>query len=154
MQKIKQQRRFTALLVLTGLSACSVARAQQVAARQHPYAPEEFIKLDVSFGGPGAPEIRTATMSIFLQTQGVAGQDGFETQVNGGNPKPMSTTSFELSLQIPMRIVTGNYKLVIHAYPKIGGQVDYESGKDFYLPIRIENPLHFETPTVSVKEKR
>jgi hypothetical protein len=130
MRKIKQERRFTALLVLIGLSACS-AIAQQIAVTQHPYAPEEFIKLDVSFSGPGAPEIRTATMSIFLQTQGVARQDGFESQVRGGSPKPISTTSFELSLQIPKRVVTGNYKLVIHAYPRIGGQVDYESGKDF-----------------------
>jgi hypothetical protein len=75
MQKIKQKRRFTALLVLTGLSACSGALAQQIAVRQHSYAPEEFIKLDVSFSGPGASEIHTATMSLFLQTQGVAGQD-------------------------------------------------------------------------------
>ena len=139
-----------ALLALAGMSVCSVALGQEVT-ETHTYKTGESIKLEVSFSGPGASEIRAVGMQLIIQSPHLADQEGFLDQVIGGNPKRSSPTSFTLSLPVPTNAATGDYQLVIDANPEAGGVIAYKTPSDFQLPIRIENDVHIKKPKITVK---
>jgi hypothetical protein len=148
MNPIRTKHNVIALLVLAGLSTCSVALAQ-LTVGPNVYEPGKSVNLEASFSGAGASEITSVDANINLKTTLLNDQPGFGQSFTG-TVKPIPK-GYAISIPIPRDAATGDYTL--HVHPVFAaGQRDYMDGKEFDFPVRIENPARTPSPKINVKK--
>jgi len=144
-----------ALLVLAGISVCSVALAQEIA---HPYHPGDVLHVLVKFSGPDARKISSAAVNLEFVGDANAirkDQPNFASTLylseSHSTPEP---NTFDVSIKVPINQASGEYRVGylrgIITEPSV--VIEYRAPADFKeRTYTIDNPERIVRPTVEIK---
>lgn len=138
-------------VALAAVMLFNLATSAQTPA-QHP---SQTIKISVTFDGPDAGKVTSATMNWYTDTI-PANQPGFNQSMYSGQSQKTAPNTFEISFTIPDNQASGEYTLTqIRAIANNGTiTINYNSPADFPArKVKIDNPNTFVKPSIKdVKE--
>jgi hypothetical protein len=115
------------------------------------YKPHQTITISITFQGPDADKIKSASWVAKLSSDVSPSQPGFSSQMIGNASKPGSTAnSFDVSFTVPTSQASGDYNLVnINAYPSNQDiLLGYSPPEYARRVLRIDNPQTLVKPTI------
>jgi hypothetical protein len=137
-------------LIVVGLVSLAFGQTQE--ARPLARHPGEVIKFQIKFDGPNADKITRVNGGFNLNGPVPKDQAGFDHGIGASTKAPSSPKTFDLELNVPDNIATGEYTLGFTGFAA-EGYGEYANGQDFNIPpIHIENPKKFMPPSVTVKQ--